>query len=91
MTLIVPVAQIVNQSNNPLVKKHETWERVELCFIANVLNGFAFDSQKFKKNEGTPLIRIRDIGRVHTDCNYVGDFDLQYLVTHLEEIVRTTD
>jgi type I restriction enzyme, S subunit len=80
LTLIVPVAQIVNQSNNPLVKKHETWERVELCFIANVLNGFAFDSQKFKKNEGTPLIRIRDIDRADTDCNYIGDFDLQYLV-----------
>jgi type I restriction enzyme S subunit len=74
------VTQIVAQSNNPLLKKHGTWERVELCLIANVLNGFAFDSQKFKKNAGTPLIRIRDIGRDFTDCNFVGDFDFQYLV-----------
>jgi type I restriction enzyme S subunit len=80
MTLIVPLIQIVSQSKNPLLKKHETWERVELCLIADVLNGFAFDSQKFSKDHGMPLIRIRDINGGQTECNYNGEFDPQCLV-----------
>lgn len=80
MTLIVPVTQIVAQSKNPLLKTHSTWERVELSLIANALNGFAFDSQKFSRDNGMPLIRIRDINKGQTDCNYNGEFDPAYLV-----------
>lgn len=80
MTLIVPVSQIVEQSSNPLLHAHGTWERVPLSLIADVLNGFAFDSAEFSNESGTPLIRIRDLDQGKTECNYTGEFDPRYLV-----------
>ena len=80
MTLIISVNQIVESSKNPLLKTHATWGRVELSLIADVLNGFAFDSKKFSKSGEIPLIRIRDLGYDQTDCKYSGEFDLNYLV-----------
>jgi type I restriction enzyme, S subunit len=80
MTLGVSVAEIVENSNNPLLKIHPSWERVLLGDVANILNGFAFASSKFSKNEGFPLIRIRDIGKSTTDAFYSGDYDETYVV-----------
>ena len=80
MALTVPVAEIVKKSNNPLLGKHESWERVQLGQIATVLNGCAFKSAQFTREEGTPLIRIRDVGKGFTDTNYVGEYDEKYVV-----------
>ncbi len=80
MTLGVSVAEIVENSKNPLLAIHPSWERVLLGDVADILNGFAFESAKFSKDDGFPLIRIRDIGESKTDAFYTGDFDKAYVV-----------
>lgn len=80
MTLGVSVADIVEKSNNPLLKIHPSWQRVLLGDIAEILNGFAFESSKFSKDKGYPLLRIRDIGDTKTQAFYTGDFDKAYIV-----------
>jgi len=80
MALTIPVAEIVENSKNPLLGKHESWGRVLLGEIAKIQNGFPFKSSQFTKDEGIPLIRIRDVGADSTDTNYVGEYDPAYLV-----------
>jgi type I restriction enzyme, S subunit len=80
MTLRVHPDQIVRDSESLLLAIHPTWERTRLAEVADVLNGFAFKSTSFSKSEGTPLLRIRDVGTSGTEANYVGDFDRRYLV-----------
>lgn len=80
MALTVPVAEIVKKTKNPLLGKHKSWERILLGEIATVLNGYAFKSVQFTPKKGTPLIRIRDVGKDTTDTNYVGEYDEKYIV-----------
>ncbi len=80
MALTVPVAEIVENSTNPLIGKHESWGRALLGDIATIQNGFPFKSSQFTKDKGMPLIRIRDVGADSTDTNYVGDYDPAFLV-----------
>lgn len=72
--------EIVEDSKNPLLAKHESWERVPVGDIADILNGFAFKSNKFTKDRGMPLIRIRDVGKDASETYYDGEFDETYLV-----------
>ncbi|HEX7964856.1 MAG TPA: restriction endonuclease subunit S [Gammaproteobacteria bacterium] len=80
MALSIPVSEIVEKSKNPLLGKHDSWERVLLGNIANVQNGFPFESSKFSKDRGVPLIRIRDVGADATDTNYVGEYSPEFIV-----------
>lgn len=48
--------------------------------VCRVQNGFAFDSSRFSKTSGTPLIRIRDLKTGSPSENYDGEFDRGYLV-----------
>jgi len=80
VSLTVPVAEIVSESHDPLLAAHPSWNRIPLGEIAKILNGFAFPSRFFSKGNGTPLLRIRDVGRGRTDCRYDGPFDDRYLV-----------
>jgi type I restriction enzyme S subunit len=70
MALTVPVAEIVESSKNPLLGKHESWGRVLLGDIATIQNGFPFKSSQFTRDEGMPLIRIRDVGADSSDTYY---------------------
>ncbi len=72
--------EIVEGSSNPLLAKHESWGRIPVDDIADILNGFAFKSTKFTRDKGTPLIRIRDVGKSSTKTFYDGEFDETYLV-----------
>jgi len=72
--------EIVEGSSNPLLGKHESWGRVPVDEIADILNGYAFKSTKFTRDKGTPLIRIRDVGKSSTKTFYDGEFDETYLV-----------
>ncbi|MBU1263796.1 MAG: restriction endonuclease subunit S [Gammaproteobacteria bacterium] len=80
MALTVPVAEIVENSKNPLLGKHESWGRVLLGDIATIQNGFPFKSSQFTRDEGMPLIRIRDVGAAGSDTYYVGDYDPAFIV-----------
>ena len=80
MALTIPVAKIVESSKNPLLGKHDSWGRVLLGDIATIQNGFPFKSSQFTRDEGMPLIRIRDVGSDGSDTNYVGDYDPAFVV-----------
>ncbi len=80
MTLGISVAEIVEKSNNPLLRTHSSWCRVRLDAVAEILNGFAFESSQFTKSEGVPLLRIRDIGKNTTEAFYSGPYDEAYFV-----------
>jgi type I restriction enzyme S subunit len=80
VTLVVPVEEIFAERGDPVLVKHESWERVRLGSVAKILNGFAFKSSLFTKDDGFPLLRIRDVGKTVTDCNYQGTYEREYLV-----------
>jgi type I restriction enzyme, S subunit len=80
VTLRTSPAEIVRRSSNPLLGTHETWERVRLGDVAEVLNGFAFKSAGFTKGPGLPLIRIRDVGRKSSETNFSGPYEQEYVV-----------
>lgn len=63
---------------------------VKLGEVAGLLNGFAFDSKKFSQEQGTPLIRIRDVRSGTTSTFYDGGFDSKYLI-HPGEIIVGMD
>ena len=80
MSLTISVADIIKNSNNPLLAIDPSWERIPLGEIAKILNGFAFKSELFNDTKGMPLIRIRDIGKNRTDCYYNGPFNESYVI-----------
>ena len=46
----------------------------------DILSGCVFPSSGFNRNNGVPLIRIRDILSVKTETYYEGSYDLKYLI-----------
>ena len=80
MSFTASLTDIVRANSNGLLGKHESWARVELRDIAQILNGFAFPSSNFSKEYGFPLLRIRDILENSTETNFRGEFDPQYIV-----------
>lgn len=80
MSFTESLEQLVHENKNGLLGKHKAWERVQLRSVASVLNGFAFSSPYFTKDEGKPLLRIRDILQDHTETKYGGEFDPVYVV-----------
>ena len=60
------------RSDTALLVKHQSWERVKLSDVASVKNGFAFKSRYFGKEEGKPIVRIRDVLPGTTTTLYSG-------------------
>jgi len=48
--------------------------------VVDILPGYAFKSYFFEEFKGTPLIRVRDVGKDKTEICYNGDFDRKYIV-----------
>ena len=81
MALGLSPTEIVKKGTYPLLNTHLNWNRIFLSEIADVLNGFAFDSTNFNdKSVGKPLIRIRDVGKGSIETFYDGPWTKQYLV-----------
>lgn len=80
MSLTISPAQIVAESDSPLLTAPDSWQRRPLGEIATILNGFAFKSANFTSQGGKPLIRIRDIFNNQTAVGYVGDYEERYTV-----------
>jgi len=57
--------------------------------LVEILSGFPFKSEAFSAdtNEGTPLIRIRDIKTHAPSCSFVGDYDPAYLINDGDIII----
>lgn len=59
----------------------QDWEIKKLKEVLKIQNGYAFDAKLFTIEEGTPLIRIRDIKvGVRTVTNFNGKYDKKYEV-----------
>jgi len=56
------------------------WKTVTIAPFIELINGFAFPSDRFTEEEGMPLIRIRDLDRQETEINFHGRYDNRYLV-----------
>jgi type I restriction enzyme, S subunit len=82
MSFTANLQDIVEQNENGLLSKHQSWDRIELKSVANVTNGFAFKSKLFSKSEGVPIIRIRDILKAEPKTFYTGETPEGYWVNH---------
>lgn len=87
MSFTANIDDVVAENRNYLLDKHPKWERVRLKEIATILNGYPFESGRFKKSGSTPLIRIRDILPGKTETFYEGEFDSAFLVKRGEILV----
>lgn len=80
MSFSVSIESVMANDRSGLLGSRKTWKRVKLKEVVTIQNGFPFESEKFSKNEGTPLIRIRDIVPGETETFYKGKFDPAFLV-----------
>ena len=80
MSFTANIEEVVTENLNGLLSKHTTWCRVPLGQVAEVLNGFPFDSKRFVQVRAAPLIRIRDIVRGRTETFYDGEIPDGYWV-----------
>jgi len=55
------VKKLVERHSAGRLGIHPTWTRVRLGDVADLTNGFAYKSANFDTENGTPLLRIRDI------------------------------
>jgi type I restriction enzyme S subunit len=79
MSLVVSFEEIF-ENKSGLLSNHQTWNRVELAAVAKILNGYAFKSDFFSKENGFPLIRIRDIAKNKTETYFEGPYPQEYMV-----------
>lgn len=87
MSLTLSPAEIVGQSNSPLVQADPSWRRVPLGSVVTIMNGAAFKSGFFTDSAGMPLIRIRDISSDDTTVRYAGPYDDRYVISSGELLV----
>jgi type I restriction enzyme S subunit len=80
MALGLSPQEIIDKGEYQLLAKAPHWERVFVADVADVQNGCAFKSELFDRDDGVPLIRIRDISRYETEHRYRGEYDDSYLV-----------
>lgn len=87
MALGITPIDIVNKGTHPLLVKDNDWERVELNYIAEVQNGYAFSSNLFNHKDGLPLIRIRDIFSEEAETYYSGEYNEDFVVNHKDILI----
>lgn len=63
------------------------WNVRRLQDVAQVINGYPFDSRLFCQDGGYPLIRIRDLDAVETAARYAGDFVREALVENGDVLI----
>lgn len=73
MSFTEDIEKLILGGASDLTTKHESWERVRIGEVANIINGFPFDSNFFAKSGGAPLIRIRDVLRGYTETTFTAE------------------
>lgn len=81
MTLVVPFDEIFADEVG-LLSKNSSWERVELGKVCKVVNGFPFKSTLFTKDEGFPVVRIRDLTTGGTETFFNGDVPPEAIINN---------
>lgn len=87
MSFTANLDEIVARNENGLLGIAPWWLRARLKEVASILNGFPFESSKFRTDRGMPLLRIRDVLRGSTETFYDGDFDPAYLIERGDLVV----
>ncbi len=87
MSFSEPIEKLVLESASSSVAVAPWWKRVPLIEIANILNGYPWESAKFNDQKGVPLIRIRDITSGKTDTYYDGDIADGYWIDNGDLLV----
>lgn len=87
MAFTARIADLIADDKTGLLTKHESWERVRLSEVADILNGAPFDSAKFRTAGGTPLARIRDVRSGETTTYYTGEYDDAYILAQGDLLV----
>ncbi|MFD0941559.1 restriction endonuclease subunit S [Pedobacter boryungensis] len=80
MALGLAPKQIIEKNKYPLLNICNDWERVFLGNIIEIQNGYAFSSIYFTREEGVPLIRIRDIADEQTENYFNGEYSDDFVV-----------
>jgi type I restriction enzyme, S subunit len=85
MTLVKGPDVIVDEAERSgvpgLLARETSWPRRPLGDFCSIQNGAPFKSSMFNRDgEGTPLIRIRDVGTNSTSTYFSGDFDDDFIV-----------
>lgn len=78
MSLVVPLEDIID--NKGLLSTASHWERIPLGDVTKILNGFPLKSTSFSKENGFPVIRIRDLKFNKIQTYYSGDFPKEFIV-----------
>lgn len=87
VSFIHNINQVITRSQNPLLGRHRSWQRIQIGEISKITNGYAFKSAYFNQSKGHPLIRIRDVLKGHTGTFYDGPVPAGYWVDPGELIV----
>lgn len=83
-----PNAKLVPSGIEWIGEIPEGWKMIRGKYLFSVLNGYAFDSNKFTDDKTCmPLIRIRDINKETTECYYSGSYPNEYTVKRGELLV----
>ena len=69
------IAELVAKNERGLLARHPSWERAALSDVAELLNGYPYDSGRFNVSVGMPLVRIRDILPGRSETRYDGPID----------------
>lgn len=81
------VGDLVARSDNHIYAKADWWQRVLLGEVCDILNGFPFKSQYFNANQGSPVIRIRDVTSGECATFYSGEIPKGYWVEPSDMVV----
>ncbi len=81
MSFTASLADIVRENSNGLLGDGGgLWPRVPLLQVASIQNGYPFPSAQFDRENGVPLIRIRDIDSDTTEVCFNGSYDESFVV-----------
>lgn len=80
MSFTEDIWRIIKENRSGLLGANPRWKRVSLADIGEVLNGYPFESAKFAKSGGLPLIRIRDIMRGASETCFAGEYPAEYVI-----------
>lgn len=81
------ITDLVNESRDPILQSAQTWQRVPLAEVVDILNGYPWPSSGFSADRGQPVIRIRNVLEGETSTFYEGEIVDGYWVLPGELLV----
>lgn len=67
------IMDLVSESLHPILQSAQSWQRVPLAQVVDILNGYPWPSSGFSADRGQPVIRIRNVLEGETSTFYDGE------------------